>query len=169
VRDTEMMIGAFQPRHAYDGASSPFEGTPSAADKPAVSTGASTRGVANANANGSGESMSSAAPSLPRGEVSRFRKRLWAEHALGPQANEFPCELEDPGTLQCVRAMQRIGRQNWERYAGDEVVEMDTHLLLYPYTVAANGDVSATVPLFPDTRGAVLGTSSSLIPNILAS
>jgi phospholipase D1/2 len=106
---------------------------------------------------------------LPRGEVARFRKRLWAEHAVGPHAHCFPSELEDPGTLECVRAMQRIARENWALYTSDDVTEMDRHLLPYPYDVAIDGTVTATVPHFPDTRAPVKGSHSSIIPDRLIS
>ncbi|CAN8075867.1 unnamed protein product [Agarophyton chilense] len=106
---------------------------------------------------------------LPKGEVGRFRKRLWAEHALGSDATSFlPC-LEDPGSLECMREMQRIGRRNWADYLSPQPVKLKSHLLMYPYEVDEDGNVSALVPEFPDTKASVLGTISGVIPNILVS
>jgi hypothetical protein len=146
VRDTEMAIGAFQPRHTL----------------------AKARCDADAGGEGGGNTPA-ARPPLPHGEVARFRRRLWAEHALGASATSFPPELEDPGSLECVRAMREIAHRNWDAYAGDEVVELRSHLLAYPYTISPTGQVTAAVRLFPDTRGPVCGTPNAIIPNILTS
>lgn len=106
---------------------------------------------------------------LPRGEVSRFRKRLWAEHILGEHATEFPEILEDPSSLECMREIRRIARRNWNDYVSPKVAPMKSHLLLYPYDVDADGNVSSIVDKFPDTRGSVLGTMFNMYPNILVS
>lgn len=152
VRDTEMAIGTFQPRHTFAHSKAKLE--------------------AEAKANGKateGECEDTSTLPLPDGEVSRFRKRLWAEHALGPSASRFPSDLEDPGSLKCVRAMREIGKQNWDAYAGDVVVEMQSHLILYPYEVSASGKVAGVERFFPDTKGPICGTPNDVIPNILTS
>lgn len=105
----------------------------------------------------------------PHGEVGRFRRRLWAEHALGPQKTAFPRVLEDPGSLECMREMQRIARRNWADYTSPRMVELRSHLLPYPYLVDTHGNVTPVVHEFPDTRGAVGGTNSGVIPNLLVS
>lgn len=106
---------------------------------------------------------------LPRGEVGRFRRRLWAEHALGNEGVGFPACMDDPGSLECMREMQRIGRQNWSDYLCVRNVKPKSHLLLYPYEVDRGGNVGAVIPEFPDTNASVLGTVSAVIPNILVS
>eukprot|EP00178_Gracilaria_changii_P023172 TRINITY_DN699_c0_g2_i1.p1 TRINITY_DN699_c0_g2~~TRINITY_DN699_c0_g2_i1.p1 ORF type:complete len:887 (-),score=105.99 TRINITY_DN699_c0_g2_i1:163-2823(-) len=106
---------------------------------------------------------------LPKGEVARFRKRLWAEHALGPHMPKFPACLEDPGSVECMREMQRIARRNWADYLSTQPVALKSHLLMYPYEIDHNGNVSAMVPEFPDTKASVLGANSGVIPNILVS
>lgn len=106
---------------------------------------------------------------LPQGEVARFRKRLWAEHALGPQQTKFPDVLQDPGSVECMREMQRIARRNWADYVCPQRVKLKSHLLLYPYDIDLDGNVSATIPEFPDTKASVVGTMSNVIPNILVS
>lgn len=141
VRDTEMVIGAFQPSHIY----------PVMEDNERNSLG-----------NGS-------QAELPQGEVARFRKRLWAEHALGSFTTEFPQELCDPGKLDCVRKLQEIAKANWDAYTGDAVVELQSHLLSYPYKVHEDGTVTPMVRHFPDTKATVIGAFSNIIPNILTS
>lgn len=105
----------------------------------------------------------------PRGEVGAFRRRLWAEHMLGKSKKSFPAALEDPGSLQCMREMQRIARRNWADYTSSRVTDLRSHLLPYPYDIDFEGNVSGAVSTFPDTRGSVTGTNSNVIPNILVS
>ncbi len=109
------------------------------------------------------------AQKLPLGEVSRYRKRLWAEHALGPNADAFPDVLADPGTVECMRELNDIAERNWQQYKATKVTTMDTHLLPYPYEVTRDGKMTARMQYFPDTHGLVTGMPSNLIPNILAS
>lgn len=109
------------------------------------------------------------ADKAPRGEVARFRRRLWAEHALGHHATHFPPELEDPGSIECMHEMQRIAQRNWADYTSESVVELQSHLLPYPYLVDSKGNVTAKVRDFPDTRGSVMGSQSAMIPDLLAS
>lgn len=109
------------------------------------------------------------ADQIPRGEVARFRRQLWAEHALGRFKKTFPEVLEDPGSLECMREMQRIAQRNWADYTAPRPLDLRSHLLPYPYNVDLDGNVSGSISVFPDTRGPVTGTNSSVIPNILVS
>lgn len=106
---------------------------------------------------------------LPRGEVSRFRRRLWAEHALTADQKQFPASLDDPGSLECMREMQRIGRENWAFYISESAAQLPSHLLMYPYEVDRDGAISSTIPEFPDTKANVLGSIWGVVPNILVS
>lgn len=106
---------------------------------------------------------------LPNGEVARFRKRLWAEHAVGPHIAQFPEILTDPGTVECMREMRAIAERNWAQYRATKATTMDTHLLPYPYSVAQDGRMTTRLREFPDTRGLVSGLPSNLVPNILTS
>lgn len=106
---------------------------------------------------------------MPRGEVSRFRKRLWAEHMLGADAKHFPQVLDDPGTLECMREVQRRTELNWQLYTDPKPTTMTSHLLPYPYDIDRAGVVRPRVREFPDTRGLVTGFPSNIIPDILAS
>lgn len=106
---------------------------------------------------------------FPEGEVARFRRRLWAEHAVGKSKREFPEVLEDPGSLDCMREMQRIARRNWADYIASRPVDLRSHLLPYPYQIDSEGNVTGVVPCFPDTRAPITGTNSGVIPNLLVS
>lgn len=106
---------------------------------------------------------------LPRGEVGRFRRRLWAEHALRAEHKEFPTSLDDPGSLKCMREMQRIGRENWADYVSASNRHLPSHLLMYPYDVSRDGGISLAIPEFPDTKASVSGSISGVVPNILVS
>lgn len=109
------------------------------------------------------------ADQFPKGEVAKFRRRLWAEHALGRSKKIFPEVLKDPGSLECMREMYRIAGRNWVDYKSDYASDLKSHLLPYPYDVDSEGNLSGKVSMFPDTRGSVLGTNSGVIPNILVS
>lgn len=106
---------------------------------------------------------------LPKGEIANFRRRLWAEHVLGNENEPFPVQLEDPGSLECVQELRKIAQKNWADYVSPRVADLRSHLLPYPYVVDFDGNLSAAVHTFPDTRGSVTGTNSSVIPNILVS
>lgn len=106
---------------------------------------------------------------LPKGEVGRFRRRLWAEHALGVRKMAFPKVLDDPSSLECMHEMQRIAGRNWADYTAQRPVELKSHLLPYPYKVDAEGNVEGGVHEFPDTRGGVTGAQSGVVPNMLVS
>lgn len=106
---------------------------------------------------------------FPKGEVGRFRRRLWAEHALGTSKRAFPDVLNDPGSLECMREMQRIARRNWADYTASKCVDLRSHLLPYPYHVDVDGKVSGLEPVFPDTRAPITGAGSGVIPNLLVS
>lgn len=115
------------------------------------------------------KAQSEAAGEMPHGEVGRFRRRLWAEHMVGESGSSFPETFEDPGSVECMREVQRIARRNWADYLSPKVADLKSHLLPYPYEVDEAGNVRAMVRYFPDTKGNVLGTMSGVIPNILVS
>lgn len=109
---------------------------------------------------------------LPEGEVARFRKRLWAEHAVGVDQNgplRFPEALEDPGSIECMRALREIAERNWKQYRDTKTTTMTSHLLPYPYIIERDGRMGTRLRSFPDTRALVSGIPSKIIPNILAS
>lgn len=106
---------------------------------------------------------------MPKGEVARFRRRLWAEHTLCSSKQKFPSVLEDPSSLECMRELQRIGRRNWEDYIASRPLDLRSHLMIYPYHINEDGRVEALIPHFPDTRACITGANSGVIPNLLVS
>ncbi|PIN17236.1 Phospholipase D1 [Handroanthus impetiginosus] len=100
----------------------------------------------------------------PRGQVHGYRMSLWAEH-LGTVEKCF----NEPETLECVKRVNEFGEENWKRYTNDEFTLLQGHLLKYPLSVDADGNVT---PLpghenFPDTGGRVLGAHCPTIPDVL--
>ncbi|VFQ94375.1 unnamed protein product [Cuscuta campestris] len=99
----------------------------------------------------------------PLGLVHGYRMSLWAEH-LGKTGEDSSSSFKDPKSLDCVRDVNHIAQNNWERYAAEDTVPLQGHLLKYPVQIDADGKVS---PLpghecFPDVGGKVLGTKSAL-------
>ncbi|KAM4128992.1 hypothetical protein ACJW30_02G211100 [Castanea mollissima] len=100
----------------------------------------------------------------PRGQVYGYRMSLWAEH-LGRVDTRF----EEPESLECVRTVNKIAEDNWQRYTDEDFMLLQGHLLKYPVQVDKDGTVS---PLprhenFPDVGGKVLGTHSTALPDTL--
>eukprot|EP00899_Mesostigma_viride_P010797 jgi/Mesvir1/19719/Mv24057-RA.1 len=99
-----------------------------------------------------------------RGDVYSFRRSLWLEH-LGCWCPEF----EDPDSLECVRRVNQLARDNWQRYMDpNRVADMDGHLLPYPIAVELDGRIGVLNGLdnFPDTQGSVMGHITQL-PHML--
>ncbi|QHO37124.1 Phospholipase D delta [Arachis hypogaea] len=97
--------------------------------------------------------------SHPHGQVYGYRMSLWAEH-LGSLKEIY----EEPKSLECVRYVNYIAKQNWDAYVSEEGKELRGHLMQYPIMVGSDGKVS---PLpdheyFPDVGGKVLGSPNSL-------
>ena len=99
----------------------------------------------------------------PRGSVYEFRSSLWAEH-LG-SIDEVH---QNPGSLDCMRAVNEAAQANWEAFISDEPCHIDAHLLRYPFNVEQDGTVTSLedCPNFPETEAPVLGEPCYL-PNKL--
>ncbi|XP_047979562.1 phospholipase D delta-like [Salvia hispanica] len=100
----------------------------------------------------------------PHGQVYGYRMSLWAEH-LGMVEKVY----NTPEDLDCVRRVNEVADDNWQRYTCDEFKELQGHILKYPVAVDADGNVN---PMkghenFPDVGGRVLGAHSPTIPDIL--
>lgn len=100
----------------------------------------------------------------PHGQIYGYRMSLWSEH-LG-MLN--PC-FEEPETLECVRKVNGIAEDNWNRFTADEFTTLQGHLLRYPVLVDGDGKVS---PLpghenFPDVGGKIIGSHSTAIPDVV--
>ena len=97
-------------------------------------------------------------------QVYGYRMSLWAEH-LGMVEKVY----NTPEDLDCVRRVNEVADDNWQRYTCDEFKELQGHILKYPVAVDADGNVN---PMkghenFPDVGGRVLGAHSPTIPDIL--
>lgn len=95
----------------------------------------------------------------PRGQIYGYRMSLWAEHV-----GEIEECFEQPESLECVRRIRSISEQNWNQFAGEEVTEMNSHLLKYPVEVDRTGKVR---PLpgcesFPDLGGRIVGNLGAI-------
>ncbi|KAA0201860.1 hypothetical protein HAZT_HAZT008133 [Hyalella azteca] len=101
---------------------------------------------------------------LPRGNVHEFRTALWAEH-LGGTLEEAHAQ---PGTVECMRAVNAAAQSNWDRYVVNEPCHLDAHLLKYPVSIGQDGSVSPLeeCPCFPETAAPVIGAPNYL-PNKL--
>ncbi|XP_073119175.1 phospholipase D delta-like isoform X2 [Henckelia pumila] len=100
----------------------------------------------------------------PHGQIYGYRMSLWSEH-LGKVENCF----EEPQSLECVKMVNEVASDNWNRYTRDEFTHLQGHLLKYPMEVDADGGLN---PLsehenFPDVGGRVLGTHATAIPDVL--
>ncbi|KAF8759380.1 hypothetical protein HU200_010423 [Digitaria exilis] len=95
----------------------------------------------------------------PHGQVYGYRTSLWAEH-LGKVDDLF----KDPSSLDCVKFVNEIAQDNWQRFTAEEFRPLQGHLLKYPVKVEADGKIN---PLpdhecFPDVGGKILGAPTSL-------
>ena len=102
--------------------------------------------------------------SLPYGDVSMFRRALWAEH-MGTSA---PVEI-DPGSVDCVRTVRQLGEESLRAYLDPGDGATPRNMLLYPLEVNGEGMVGPRqdCPTFPDTLGSVLGGRSKVFPSTL--
>ncbi|XP_020584561.1 phospholipase D alpha 1-like [Phalaenopsis equestris] len=108
---------------------------------------------------------------LARGLVHGFRMSLWYEHFISHNSGLHHVFLE-PESLECVRTVRSITENLWEKYVGDEVVNLPGHLLPFPVRVSADGVLSELTPdgCFPDTKASIKGDGSVIslaIPPIL--
>ncbi|TYK12508.1 phospholipase D delta [Cucumis melo var. makuwa] len=100
----------------------------------------------------------------PHGQIYGYRMSLWSEH-LG-MLN--PC-FEEPETLECVRKINGIAEDNWNRFVDNEFRTLQGHLLRYPVLVDDDGKIN---PLpghenFPDVGGKIIGSHSAAIPDVV--
>ena len=105
--------------------------------------------------------------SIPKGDIHGYRMHIWASIT-----NEMHDSFRDPKSSECVRKMNEIAESNWQKYIGDEVVEMESHLLPLPVEffgkdkgVLARRDLKNGV--FTDTSAEVKGNKSLMLPDII--
>ncbi|XP_018014326.1 phospholipase D gamma 1 [Hyalella azteca] len=89
-----------------------------------------------------------------KGEVSQFRKSLWAEH-FGSKA---PLDL-DPGTTKCAKTVRSMAEENLLRYYNVIMPLPEGHIMLYPLSIEEDGTVRSRKNMeeFPDTSAPVEG------------
>ncbi|CAL4113845.1 unnamed protein product [Meganyctiphanes norvegica] len=102
---------------------------------------------------------------LANGDISVFRKALWAEH-LG---SNTPTNVWDhPGSLQCSKRLHQLGEESLQAYIkiGDHATPH--HLMIYPLRVYQDGKVTARPDFeyIPDTKAKIIG-SMSIFPQVL--
>ncbi|CAL4979795.1 unnamed protein product [Urochloa decumbens] len=97
---------------------------------------------------------------VAKGQVHGFRMSLWYEHLA-----ELKDEFKDPGSLECVRMVNKMASELWQRYTSDQVSDLHGHLLSYPVDVKRDGTVAEFkgVEFFPDTTASVLGSLGLLV------
>ncbi|KAI9201248.1 hypothetical protein LWI28_020671 [Acer negundo] len=95
----------------------------------------------------------------PRGQVYGYRTSLWAEH-MGIIDDFF----NQPESLNCVKFVNKIAEENWNKFTAEEFKPLQGHLLKYPVEVNSNGKESPLpgFETFPDVGGKVCGARSTL-------
>lgn len=150
-RDTEIAMGAYQPSYTWSGKKTHPHGQVAGISNSFVAYCFKTYAFMS--------QYSSVATTILDTQVYGYRMSLWAEH-LGTLEDSF-CQ---PESLECIRQVNSIAKNNWQIYAADENKEMTGHLMQYPIQVSKNGNVS-TLPgheCFPDVGGKVLGSPTNL-------
>jgi len=103
--------------------------------------------------------------SVPNGEVHGFRMHCWATIA-----NCMEDCFRYPSSLTCVRRLNAIAEQNWQKYIAPNTTEMDSHIIPYPIKIDEEGCISPKNEvngLFPDTKANILGSPARTLPEIL--
>ncbi|CAM8997427.1 unnamed protein product [Rhodiola kirilowii] len=98
--------------------------------------------------------------SHPRGQVYGYRMSLWAEHL-----ETLDDCFQEPWSLECIRHVNGIAQDNWQKYVAKEHLQMRGHLMQYPIQVSSDGGKISPLPnfeTFPDVGGKVLGAPTSL-------
>lgn len=95
----------------------------------------------------------------PHGQIYGYRMSLWAEH-IGSIESCF----KEPESLDCLRYVNGVAEENWNRYTAEQFTPLQGHILKYPLEVSADGKVSALPghEHFPDVGGKVLGAPTNL-------
>ena len=102
--------------------------------------------------------------SIAKGDIHAFRLHTWA--SITGQMNDT---FRDPSNPECVKTVNKIASDNWQKYIGDETVDMDSHLL--PFVLEfEGGSIRPRTGLkdgnFTDTKASVLGKKSAIMPAI---
>ena len=77
--------------------------------------------------------------------------------------------FDEPESLECVKKVNEIAEDNWNRFTAENFTTLQGHLLKYPVEVSVDGKVSP-IPdqdCFPDVGGKILGCPSATLPDVL--
>ena len=78
-------------------------------------------------------------------QVYGYRMSLWVEH-LGTVEVCF----RRPETEECVRRVNEMAEENWQKYVSPDMEETRGHLLGYPVQVGKDGQVLGTQSSLPN-------------------
>eukprot|EP00475_Leptophrys_vorax_P010816 TRINITY_DN1738_c0_g1_i1.p1 TRINITY_DN1738_c0_g1~~TRINITY_DN1738_c0_g1_i1.p1 ORF type:complete len:823 (-),score=224.71 TRINITY_DN1738_c0_g1_i1:24-2492(-) len=98
-------------------------------------------------------------------DVCGYRLHLFSA-AMGVFAEEF----KQAESLECVKKVNSIAEKNWEKFASNNLQEMNgSYLMKYPISVAQDGSVQSLKGFenFPDSKGSVLGCVKAGLPALL--
>lgn len=102
--------------------------------------------------------------STPKGDIHGYRMHVWA--SITKQMKD---EFRNPSSPECVNAVNKIAYDNWNKYLGNETVNMESHLLPFPLEFSG-GEIRPRQGLidgnFPDTKAKVTGKKSLVLPEI---
>ena len=101
---------------------------------------------------------------LPDGDVHAFRL-----HCFARIMNSMEDIFRDPSSNECMRRINEIALENWRLYVHDEVCEMDSFLVPYPYKVSEKDGSLAPLTdngFFPNTVAPIMGNPGKL-PKVL--
>ena len=148
TRDTELAIGAYQPRHRW----ASQQAHPKAQVK--LDESSLERLINQEHVLVLINSTS---------QIYGYRMSLWAEHTGTLEA----C-FEKPESLECVRRIRWMGQLNWQQFEAEEMSPLRGHLLKYPVQVDATGKVGPLpgCETFPDVGGKIIGTFAGIQENL---
>merc|ERR1740123_2573547 len=84
------------------------------------------------------------------GAVQAYRLQIWSSHLGLKSPGDFEM-FRLPENPQTVRLVQDIANRQQDQYLGEENVEMEGHLIPYPYKVGRNGEVQGASLYFEDS------------------
>jgi len=102
--------------------------------------------------------------SIAKSDIHAYRLHIWA--SITGEMNEA---FRNPNSPECKKVMNEIAERNWQKYIGEETIDMTSHLLPFPLEFV-EGKIYPRKGLvdgnFPDTKASVLGKKSLIFPEI---
>lgn len=102
------------------------------------------------------------------GQIHGYRMSLWYEHFMS-HCIQMQNVFLKPESIECVKTVKQISENLWDKYVGDEIVDLPGHLLPFPVRVSQTGELSELTEneKFPDTDAKIKGERSLAIPPII--